>query len=121
MEQHRYLVLGQLYIDLKIARPRADRGLNADQGVFRVMPWIAPMPDELRFPMGSINPVVACIAGVAVAAVSGYFAIGLLDRFTRAPRLNGFAFYCLCMGLAMVILGTVGVDGFFYATTMQHP
>ncbi len=80
-----------------------------------------PMPDEMRFPPGSINPMIACIAGVAVAAVSGYFAIGLLDRFTRAPRLNGFAFYCLCMGLAMVILGTVGVDGFFYATTMQHP
>ncbi|MDE3244997.1 MAG: undecaprenyl-diphosphate phosphatase [Acidobacteriota bacterium] len=88
-----------------------------------VKPWMRhlPMPDELRFPAGSINPVVACIAGVAVAAASGYFAIGLLDRFTRAPRLNGFAFYCLCMGLAMVILGTVGVDGFFYATTMQHP
>lgn len=88
-----------------------------------VKPWVKhlPMPDEMRFPPGSIHPVIACIAGVAVAAVSGYFAIGLLDRFTRAPRLNGFAFYCLCMGLAMVILGTVGVDGFFYATTMQHP
>lgn len=88
-----------------------------------VKPWMKhlPMPDELRFPTGSIHPVIACVAGVAVAAVSGYFAIGLLDRFTRAPRLNGFAFYCLCMGLAMVILGTVGVDGFFYATTMQHP
>lgn len=80
-----------------------------------------PLPAEMQFPLGSISPLIACIAGVAVAAVSGYFAIGLLDRFTRAPRLNGFAFYCLCMGLAMVILGTVGVDGFFYATTMQHP
>ena len=80
-----------------------------------------PMPDELKFPVGSINPVLACVVGVVVAAVSGYFAIGLLDRFTRTPKLNGFAFYCLCMGLAMVILGTVGVDGFFYTTTMQHP
>lgn len=80
-----------------------------------------PMPEEMNFPVGSINPAIACIVGVAVAAVSGYFAIGLLDRFTRAPRLNGFAFYCLCLGLAMVILGTVGVEGFFYATTMQHP
>ncbi|MBL0212235.1 MAG: undecaprenyl-diphosphate phosphatase [Holophagaceae bacterium] len=80
-----------------------------------------PMPEEMRFPAGSINPVLACVVGVAVAAVSGYFAIGVLDRFTRSPKLNGFAFYCLCMGLAMLILGTVGVDGFFYATTMQHP
>ncbi len=80
-----------------------------------------PMPDELKFPPGSINPVVACVVGVAVAAVSGYFAIGILDKFTRSPRLNGFAFYCLCLGVAMVILGTVGVEGFFYTTTMQHP
>ena len=80
-----------------------------------------PLPEEMKFPVGSINPVLACLVGVAIAAVSGYFAIGLLDRFTRSPRLNGFAFYCLCLGLAMVILGTVGIDGFFYATTMQHP
>ena len=88
-----------------------------------VIPLLKNMPlsDEMQFPAGSISPALACIVGVAVAAVSGYFAIGLLDRFTRSPRLNGFAFYCLCMGIAMVILGTVGVDGFFYATTMQHP
>ncbi len=88
-----------------------------------VMPLVKhlPLADEMRFPAGSINPALACIVGVAVAAISGYFAIGLLDRFTRSPRLNGFAFYCLCIGLAMVILGTVGVDGFLYTTTMQHP
>lgn len=88
-----------------------------------VMPLLRhlPLAEEMKFPAGSINPALACIVGVAVAAGSGYFAIGILDRFTRSPRLNGFAFYCLCLGLAMVILGTVGVDGFFYATTMQHP
>ena len=52
-----------------------------------------------------------CVAGVAVAAISGYFAIGMLDRFTRKPRLNGFAAYCLGLGLVMLALGTTGVLG----------
>jgi undecaprenyl-diphosphatase len=55
-----------------------------------------------------------CIVGVVVAAVSGYAAIGLLDRFTRKPKLGGFAFYCLCLGALMVVLGTVGSEGFFF-------
>ncbi len=79
-----------------------------------------PLPEELRFPEGSVSPLGACIVGVVVAAISGYFAIGLLDRFTKAPKLNGFAFYCLCMGSLMLILGTVGVDGLFYVSTMPH-
>lgn len=74
-----------------------------------------PLPLEAAFPAGSISPALACGAGVLVAAVSGYFAIGLLDRFTRKPRLNPFAFYCLCVGVLMLILGTVGVDGVFGA------
>jgi undecaprenyl-diphosphatase len=41
---------------------------------------------------------------VVVSALSGYLAIGLLDRFTRRPRLNPFAFYCL--GLGALLLGT---------------
>jgi undecaprenyl-diphosphatase len=72
----------------------------------------------LAFPGGSVSPAVACIVGVAVSAVSGYLAIGLLDRFTREPKLNGFAFYCLCLGALMVILGTVGVEGFKYVHGM---
>ncbi len=74
-----------------------------------------PLPAELAFPAGSISPAVACAVGVAVSAVSGYLAIGLLDRFTRKPKLNPFAFYCLCVGVALVILGTVGTKGFFFA------
>jgi undecaprenyl-diphosphatase len=49
--------------------------------------------------------------GVLAAAVSGYMAIGLLDRFTRKPRLNGFALYCVGMGALMLALGATGVLG----------
>ena len=67
-----------------------------------------PLPADLAFPAGSVSPVLLCIAGVLAAAVSGYLAIGLLDRFTRKPRLNGFAVYCLGLGLVLVVLGTTG-------------
>ena len=80
-----------------------------------------PLPPDLLIPAGGVNPLVACLVGVAVSAVSGYFAIGLLDRFTRRPRLNGFAFYCLCMGAFMIMYGTIGIDGFFGLSSMGHP
>ena len=72
-----------------------------------------PLPPELAFPPGSVSPGLACSAAVLVSAVSGYLAIGLLGRFLRKPRLNPFAFYCLCMGALLVILGTVGPEGLF--------
>ena len=50
---------------------------------------------------------LTCIVGICAAAVSGYFAIGLLDRFTRRPRLGGFALYCLVAGATVVLLGVV--------------
>lgn len=68
-----------------------------------------PLPADMAFPPGSVSPVMLCVLGVVAAAISGYFAIGLLDRFTRRPRLNGFAVYCLGMGLVMLALGVTGV------------
>jgi len=65
----------------------------------------------MAFPAGSSSPLMLCIVGVIAAAISGYFAIGLLDRFTRKPKLNGFAIYCLGMGLVLVVLGSTGVLG----------
>ena len=70
-----------------------------------------PLPPDMAFPPGSLSPVVLCIVGVVAAAISGYFAIGLLDRFTRKPRLNGFAVYCLGLGLVMLTLGATGALG----------
>jgi undecaprenyl-diphosphatase len=63
------------------------------------------LPAEIAFPPGSASPALLYALGVAVAAVSGYAAIGLLDRFTRQLRLNGFAIYCLCGGALLLVLG----------------
>jgi undecaprenyl-diphosphatase len=79
------------------------------------------LPADLAFPVGTISPAVACAVGVVVSAVSGYFAISLLDRFTRKPKLNPFAFYCLCAGVLMLILGTVGAKGLIYAQGVSLP
>ena len=68
-----------------------------------------PLPPELAFPPGSASPVLLCLVGVGVALISGYLAIGLLDRFTRKPRLNGFAAYCLVLGLGILVLSSTGV------------
>ena len=64
-----------------------------------------PLPPDVAFPAGSASPVLLCAAGVAAAALAGYGAIGLLDRFTRRPRLQGFAAYCVLAGLLMLWLG----------------
>ncbi|MBP1627969.1 MAG: uppP [Holophagaceae bacterium] len=75
-----------------------------------VMPLLRhqPLPPELAFPVGGISPAVACVVGVLVSAISGYAAIGLLDRFTRQPKLHGFAGYCVLAGIAIIILGLRG-------------
>jgi undecaprenyl-diphosphatase len=70
-----------------------------------------PLPADMAFPAGSASPILLCVVGVVAAAISGYLAIGMLDRFTRKPRLNGFAVYCLGMGLVMLTLGMTGVLG----------
>ena len=86
------------------------------EGQKLVLPMLKgqPLPSSVAFPEGTAHPAMVCIVGVVVAAVSGYAAIGLLDRFTRKPRLGGFAFYCLCLGALMVVYGTVGSEGFFF-------
>lgn len=63
------------------------------------------LPPEVAFPAGSSHPAILCAIGVLVAALSGYGAIGLLDRFTRKPRLAGFAAYCVAVGAVLVWLG----------------
>lgn len=63
------------------------------------------LPPEMAFPAGSSHPALLCIAGVVVAGIAGYAAIGLLDRFTRKPKLAGFAVYCLGAGAMLLFMG----------------
>jgi len=64
-----------------------------------------PLPPEMAFPEGSSHPALLCITGVVVAGIAGYAAIGLLDRFTRKPKLAGFAVYCLGAGAVLLFMG----------------
>ena len=64
----------------------------------------AALAQNELFPAGSSNPLMLCIVGVCAAGVSGYFAIGLLDRLTKRPRLDGFVIYCLIAGIAIISL-----------------
>lgn len=70
-----------------------------------------PLPAELAFPPGSAAPALLCGAGILAAGVSGYLAVGLLDRFTRRPRLGGFAAYCLGAAVVMLALSAAGALG----------
>lgn len=83
------------------------------EGKKLVMPLLhhKSLPPEMAFPAGSVSPAVACMVGVVVAAISGYAAIGLLDRFTRHPKLHGFAGYCVLAGLAIIFLNAAGILG----------
>lgn len=53
-----------------------------------------------------------CFVGIMASFISGYFSIQFLDRLLQKPKLNGFAFYCLCIGFVLLIFGTVGWEGF---------
>ena len=63
------------------------------------------LPTDMAFPAGSSHPALLCLLGVLVSALAGYAAIGLLDRFTRKPKLGGFAIYCLGAGVLLIFLG----------------
>jgi undecaprenyl-diphosphatase len=78
------------------------------EGAKLVKPFLLrqPLPAELAFPAGSISPALACSVAVVVSALSGYLAIGLLDRFTRRPRLYPFAIYCLGIGTLLIVAGS---------------
>lgn len=86
----------------------AAAALVETRGLLKPLLRHQPLPAELAFPGGNVSPAVACLVGVAVSAAAGYLAIGLLDRFTRKPRLLGFAVYCVAAGALMLVLGLRG-------------
>lgn len=50
---------------------------------------------------GSLMPVY--LVGMAVAAVAGYFAIGLVNRLADKGKFGNFAYYCWGVGAAAVV------------------
>ncbi len=40
---------------------------------------------------------------MAVAAVSGYFAIAFIKRLADKGKFGGFAYYCWAVGLATIV------------------
>ncbi len=47
------------------------------------------------------------LVGVAVAAVSGYFAINLVKYISKKDKFGGFAYYCWAVGLITVVLTVI--------------
>lgn len=45
------------------------------------------------------------LVGGAVACVTGYFALDMFGRFVKNVRFTGFAYYCLLLGVAALIVG----------------
>lgn len=55
----------------------------------------------------TVDQVGLLLVGFAAAAASGYLCIGFLLRYLRAGGLHVFAFYCLTVGLATVLLAAL--------------
>ena len=56
-------------------------------------------------PVFDAGALPAYVAGMAVAAVVGYFAVGLLLRVVVSMRLTAFVVYCGVLGLLLVFFG----------------
>lgn len=52
-----------------------------------------------------------CLAGMAVAGVTGYFSIRLLQRLVDKGRFGGFAWYCWAVGALSILLSLAGGAG----------
>ncbi|MEO8585434.1 MAG: undecaprenyl-diphosphate phosphatase [Acidobacteriota bacterium] len=53
----------------------------------------------------------AYVAGMAVAAVVGYFAVGILLKLVVTMRLNAFVVYCGVLGVLLIVFGNALSSG----------
>ncbi len=51
--------------------------------------------------------IPACLVGMAVAGVTGYFSIRLLQRIVSKGKFGGFAYYCWAVGALSILLSLV--------------
>ncbi len=52
---------------------------------------------------------IACFAGAVTAGISGYVALGLVIRTVTSRSFHRFAWYCLPVGLLVIVLGLGGL------------
>ena len=52
--------------------------------------------------------VIACAAGAAVAGAAGYLALGIVVRTLRARSFHRFGWYCVPLGLLVLVLSVRG-------------
>ncbi|MDD7772260.1 MAG: undecaprenyl-diphosphate phosphatase [Firmicutes bacterium] len=62
--------------------------------------------DAVQVGLGGLS-IWACLLGMVVAGVCGYFAIRLLKFIAEKNRFGGFAYYCWAAGLVALILSLV--------------
>jgi undecaprenyl-diphosphatase len=53
--------------------------------------------------------LLACVLGLAAAAVSGYLALRLVIRTVSSRSFHRFAWYCLALGAVVVVMGLRGL------------
>jgi undecaprenyl-diphosphatase len=51
--------------------------------------------------------ILPCLAGMAVAAVTGYFAIRLVKMLSEKGKFGKFCYYCFAAGLVTIVLSLV--------------
>ncbi len=66
-----------------------------------------PAPD-LDSPVATLNELQIA-AGIAVSAITGYFALRLLENTLKKGRMNILAAYCLAMGIFAIALKIVSM------------
>ena len=49
----------------------------------------------------------ACLIGMVVAGVTGYFSIKLLQRLVSRGKFGGFAYYCWAVGVISIVLSLI--------------
>lgn len=62
--------------------------------------------DAVQVGLGGLS-IWACLLGMVVAGVCGYFAIRLLKFIAEKNRFGGFAYYCWAAGLVALILSLI--------------
>ncbi|VVC01162.1 Undecaprenyl-diphosphatase [uncultured archaeon] len=70
-----------------------------------IIPILGAAALEGRKALGSSVEIVPVLVGFAVAAIVGYFSIGLLLRVLKENKLEFFGYYCLA--LAAIVLALV--------------